>query len=62
MRVVIPHRTRNCNKCNKCTEDILCHGCDKLVNQNEEFSANLKEMKRQPPNEFCHMLPEYKSI
>ena len=28
--VVIPHKIRNCNKC---TKDILCDDCDKLVNQ-----------------------------
>ena len=31
MGVVIPHKMRNCIKCRK---HILCHGCDKLVNQN----------------------------
>ena len=54
MGVVIPHKVRNCNKCAK---DILCDGFDKLVNQIKEFSANLNELKRQPPNEFCHKLP-----
>ena len=44
--------------CNKCTKYILCDGCDKLVNQKKKFSANLNELKRQPPNEFGHMLPE----
>ena len=51
--VVIPHKMRNCNKCIK---DILCDDCDKLVNQNKEFSANLNEIKRQPPNDFGQML------
>jgi len=55
-RVVIPHKMRNCNKCSK---DILCENCDKLVNQRKEFSANLNEMKREPPDEFGHMLPKY---
>ena len=50
---------RNCNKCDK---DILCDGCDKLVNQNKEISANLKEVKRQAPNEFGHMLLKYITI
>ena len=54
--VIVPHRIRNCNKC---TEDILCDGCDKLVNQTVELSANLNEVKRQAPNEFGHMLPKY---
>ena len=56
MGVVIPHKIRNCNKCDK---DSLCDGCDKLVNRNKEFSANLNELKRQPPNEFGLMLPKY---
>ena len=54
--VVIPHKMRNCNKC---TKDILCDGCDKLVNQNKEFSANLNELKREKPNDFGLMLPKY---
>ena len=47
---------------NNCTKDIICNGCEKLVNQNKEFSANLNEIKRQPPNEFGHMLPNLLSI
>ena len=46
--------------CNKCTKDIFCDDCDKLVNQKKEFSANLNELKRQPPNEMGHMLAKYK--
>ena len=56
MGVVKTYKMRNCNKCAK---DILCDGCDKLVNQNIDFSANLNELKREPPNEFGHMLPKY---
>ena len=44
MRVVIPHKMRNCTDCK---EDILCDECDELVNQRKEFSANLNEMKRE---------------
>ena len=54
--VMIPHKMRNCNNCMK---DILCDACDKLVNQNKEFSANLNELKREKPNDFGHMLPKY---
>ena len=54
--VVIPHKMRNCNKC---TKDILCDDCDKLVNQKNEFSANLNELKREKPNDLGHMLPRY---
>ena len=32
--VVIPHKMRNCNKCSK---DILCDDCDKLVNQKKRI-------------------------
>ena len=54
--VIIPHKMRNFNKC---TKDILCDDCDILVNQKKELSANLSEIKREPPNEFGHMLPKY---
>ena len=46
-------------KCSECKIDSLCDRYDELVNQKKEFSANLKEMKRAPPNEFSHMLPKY---
>ena len=48
-RVVIPHKMKNCNNC---TKDILCEECDTLVNQR-------KELKREKPNDFGHMLPKY---
>ena len=54
--VVIPHKMRNCSNC---TKDILCDDCDKLVNQNKDFSANLNELKREKPNDLGHMLPKY---
>ena len=54
--VVFPHKMKNCTDCKI---DSLCDRCDKLVNQKKDFSANLNEMKRQPPNEFGHTLPEY---
>ena len=54
--VIIPHKTRNCYKSTKVTSSV---DCDKLVKQTKEFSANLNELKRQPPNEFGHMLPKY---
>ena len=54
--VVIPHKMRNCNNC---TNDNLCDDCDKLVNQNKEFSENLNELKREKPNDQGHMLPKY---
>ena len=54
--VVITHEMKNCNDCKN---DFLCDGCDKLVNQKRKFSANLNELKQEPPNEFGHMLPKY---
>ena len=56
LSVVIPHKMRNCHYCKK---DILCDICDELVNQRKEFSANLNELKRLPPNDRGHMLPKY---
>ena len=38
--VIIPQKMKNCKKCMK---DILWDQCDKLVNQREEFSANLNK-------------------
>ena len=32
--VVSPHKMRNCNKC---ANDVLCDGCDKLVNHKKKF-------------------------
>ena len=49
MGVVIPHKMRNCNKC---SEDQLCDGCDILVNQRKEISANPNELKRERSNDF----------
>ena len=39
--------------------EISLNKCDRLVNQRKEFPANLNELKREPPNEFGHMLPKY---
>ena len=38
--------------CCDCKYDILCEICDKLINQKNEFSANLNEFKRETPNKF----------
>ena len=54
--VIIPHKMRNCSDCKK---DTLCDSCDILVNQRKDFSANLNELKREKPNDFGHMLPQY---
>ena len=44
--------------CTDCKKDILCESCANLVNQ-KQFSANLKELKREKPNDLGHMLPKY---
>ena len=54
--VVIPHKMGNCTICQK---GISCDRCDKLVNQRKGFSASITELKREPPNQFGHMLPKY---
>ena len=59
MGVVIPHKMRNCSKC---AENFLCEGCDKLVNQTKEFSANVNDLKQQAPNNIGHMLPKLVTI
>ena len=51
--VVIPHKLRNCNDCKK---DNLSENCNKLVNQRKEVSANLNELKREPPHQLGQML------
>ena len=53
---VILHKMRNCKDCGN---DFLCENCDKLVNQRNEFSANLNELKREEPNNSGLMLPKY---
>ena len=57
--LIIRHKMRNCKNC---TKDISCDVCDKLVYQKKEFSANLKELKREPPDNFGHLLPKYITI
>ena len=47
---------RNCTDFKK---DSLSDGCDEFLKQNKDFSANWNELKRQPSNEFGHMLPKY---
>ena len=47
--VVISHKMRNCSNC---TKDVLCDDCDKLVDQNKKFSANLVGLKREAANEY----------
>ena len=54
---IMPVKMRFCNECGK---EKHCDRCNNQVNENEEFEANLNLSKRQPPNEFGHMLPYFK--
>ena len=55
--VVIPVKMRHCNNCNG---EILYDECKIQLNKNKEFEANSCLLKRQPPNQFSHMLSYYK--
>ena len=46
--------------CNECDVKKMCTKCDIQINENKEFEVNLDKIKRQPTNEFGHMLPHYK--
>ena len=37
----------------------MCVKCNKHINENKEFEANLNLLKRNAPNEFGYMLPYY---
>ena len=37
----------------------VCNNCNNQINENKDFEANLKVLKRHPPNEFGHMLHYY---
>ena len=52
--VIIPTKMRQCNACK---DGILCTTYNNQINENKEFEANLKLLKRETPNEFGYMLP-----
>ena len=43
--------------CYKCNDKLLCDECNDRVNENKEIQANINLSKRQPPQQFDHMLP-----
>ena len=47
-------------RCNKGIGEIVCITCNNQVNENQEFEANLNELKKGPPNQFDHVLPYHK--
>ena len=57
--IIIPTKTRFCNECN---DKRLCNKCNLIVNETKEFEASLILLKRQPPNQFGHMLPGFTDL
>ena len=55
--VVIPHNLRYCREGQN---NSLCDKRDKIVTQRKEFTADINELQRRPPDENSHMLPWYK--
>ena len=53
---IIPTKMR---RCNDSKEGLLCTTCNNQVNENKEFEANLKILKRKAPSEIGYMLPFY---
>ena len=54
---IIPVKMR---RCIECKDAIICMICYDQVNENKEFEANLKFLKREISNQLGHMLPYYK--
>ena len=55
--VVKPTKLRFCNEC---TDKRTCIRCNSQIKETKEFEVNLNELKRQPLNQFVHMLPYFK--
>ena len=51
--------TTKMSRCNEKKGDVLCITCNNQVNENKEFEANLKEIKRELPKHFGYKLPYY---
>ena len=43
--------------CDKCRGKILCVTCINQINENKEFEANLKLLKREAPKDIGYMFP-----
>ena len=54
--IIIPVKVR---RCDERKFGILCMTCNNQVSQNKEFEDILNLIKREPPNQFGHMLPHY---
>ena len=55
--VVKPTKLRFCNEC---TDKRTCIRCNSQIKETKEFEVYLNESKRQPLNQFVHMLPYFK--
>ena len=55
--VIMPTKMRECNVCK---DGKLCVTCNKKIDENKEFEANINLLKRKAPNEFGYMLPSCK--
>ena len=52
--LIIPKTMRFCNECN---DKNVCNKCSYRINGNNEFEANLNELKTHPPDGVGYMLP-----
>ena len=55
--IIIPTGLRFYNERNDLK---MCNKCNKKINENKEFEANLNELKQHAPYEFGYILPYYK--
>ena len=55
--ILTPTKMRFFNESNN---QRMCNNSNNLVNENKNIEANLNLLKRQPANEFGHMLPHFK--
>ena len=54
--VIIPAKMRFCNEC---SDEKICNNCNNRINENKEFEADIKLLKRKASNELGYMLPYY---
>ena len=54
--VIVPAKMRFCNEYDG---EKLCNKCNNQINENNDFEANLNELKRHSPNDFGQLLPYF---
>ena len=47
--------------CNEFIDKKTCDKCNNQVNENKDFEATFKLLKRHFPNKFAYMLPIFKA-